>query len=294
MQDLKVDLVKLLRLEAAGERVFVGESPDVGWKRVYGGQVVAQALAAAYRTVDADVHVHSLHCYFLIGGDPRQPIRYEVEPLRDGRSFRTRRVVARQNGEAIFAFAASFHKEETAYDHQLDMPDVPMPEDLPDEREILARHGDRIDPTVRRLLERGPSLDCIEMRVVDYMHYVTVARTPPRQYVWLRARGDFPDDRGFAEAVLAYLSDWSLIETGLLPHGRLLVDPAIQAASLDHALWFHRPFKAGEWFLYAEDSPSNFGGLALARGQIFTRDGTLVASAAQEGLLRLRDPARKA
>jgi acyl-CoA thioesterase-2 len=278
-------LVQLLDLEPIEINLFRGVSPAGLWQRVFGGQVVAQALVAAQRTVDVDRQAHSLHGYFMRPGDPSIPIIYEVGRLRDGGSFTTRRVTAIQKGEAIFALESSFQKEEEGLEHFIEMPDVPAPETLPS-RQQLADNPDIDVPEVVRAFWRADRP--IDMRPVDLDHYTTEKKLPPRANVWFRASGKLPDDRLIQRAVLAYASDMTLLDTALYPHGKAVYHSSIQAASLDHALWFHRPFNLEEWHLYTQDSPNSSGGRGLSRGSIYDRDGRLVASVAQEGLIRLR------
>ena len=277
-------LLSILDLEPLEHNLFRGRSPQVGWQRVFGGQVVGQALVAAARTVEGRI-AHSLHGYFLRPGDPAVPILYEVDRIRDGRSFTTRRVVAIQHGKAIFSMAVSFQAEESGLDHQIAMPAVPQPEDLPSESDISRLYLEGAPEPVRRYWERERP---IELRPVDLRHYLGREALEPSQNVWVRATGKLPDDPEIHRCVLAYASDMTLLDTALFAHGRMVFDPDLQAASLDHALWFHRPFRADEWLLYAEDSPSASGGRGFNRGNLFSRDGRLVASVAQEGLIRVR------
>jgi acyl-CoA thioesterase-2 len=277
-------LLSILDLEQLEHNLFRGLSPQVGWQRVFGGQVIGQALVAAARTVEGRP-VHSLHAYFMLPGDPAVPIIYEVDRIRDGHSFTTRRVVAIQHGQAIFAMSASFQVEETGLDHQGKMPDVPPPESLPTEAELQAAYLVHAPEGVRRYWQRPRP---IELRPVDLRHFLSRDALAPNQNVWVRATGALPDDPDIHRCVLAYASDMTLLDTALFAHGRMIFDPDLQAASLDHALWFHRPFRADEWLLYAEDSPSASGARGFTRGSLFTRDGTLVASVAQEGLVRVR------
>ena len=284
------DLLAILDLETLDGNRFRGRSPDVGWRRIFGGLVIAQALVATMRTVDRSLSPHSLHAYFILPGDPGLPIAYEVDNLRDGRSFATRRAVARQNGAAIFALSASFHREEAGYEHQLAMPSVPAPETLMAEKDIVNGFGDRLPEAVRRYFLRERP---IELRPVSLKRYLGQTPTPeeqaaPTQNVWFRATAQLPDDPRIHLAMLAYASDMTLVDTALVAHGKSVFEPDIQAASLDHAMWFHRPVRMDDWLLYAQDSPSASQALGLARGLIFTRDGRLVASVAQEGLLRPR------
>lgn len=277
------NLLQILDLEMLEHNLFRGRSPQVGWQRVFGGQVIGQALVAASRTVVEDRHVHSLHGYFMRPGDPAVPIIYEVDRIRDGGSFTTRRVVAIQHGKAIFSMSASFQVLEEGLEHQIDMPDVPMPEELPSEADLKEKFLKVAPPSVRAYWERERP---IELRPVDLTHYFSDKPLPPTQYVWVRASHTLPDDPRIHQCVLAYASDMTLLDTSLFPHGKSVFHPDIQAASLDHAMWFHRPFKADEWLLYAEDTPSASGGRGMNRGTLYTRDGKLIASTAQEGLIR--------
>ncbi len=278
-------LLGILDLERLEENLFRGRGPREGWQRVYGGQVLGQALVAAVRTTHADRQAHSAHAYFLLPGDPTQPIIYDVERIRDGRSFTTRRVKAIQNGRAMFAMSVSFQKAEVSLDHQSPMPEVPSPESLPSEKELMARLLTQLPANMKSYWERERP---IEMRLVDASRYFDREQRTPVQYIWMRANGALPDEASVHQCVLAYASDFTLLDTALIAHGKLLFDPDIQLASLDHAMWFHRPFRADDWLLYAQDSPSAYGGRGLCRGKIYTRDGLLVASVAQEGLIRQR------
>jgi acyl-CoA thioesterase-2 len=282
-------LLSLLDLEPLEHNLFRGRSPQSGWQRVFGGQVIGQALVAAARTVEGRL-AHSLHAYFMRPGDPKVPIIYDVDRIRDGKSFNTRRVVAIQHGEAIFSMSASFQVEEGGLDHQIAMADVPMPETLPSEADLKALFLGSAPPVVRRYWERERP---IEVRPVDLRHYVSREPLEPVQRVWVKTTHPLPDDPDIHRCVLAYASDMTLLDTALFSHGRTLFDPDLQVASLDHALWFHRPFRADEWLLYAMDSPSTSGARGFTRGSLFSRDGTLIASVAQEGLLRIRPPEGK-
>lgn len=277
-------LVKLLDLERLEENLFRGSSPQSSWQRVFGGQVIGQALVAACRTVEERAP-HSLHAYFLLPGDPAVPIIYEVERLRDGRSFATRRVKAIQHGRAIFTLSASFQVEEPGLAHAIGMPDVPAPEDLPGEEVVRKSMLAKLPDAVRRYFERERP---IELRPVQYDRWISSAPQDPVFQVWIRATGPLPDADAVHRCVLAYASDMTLLDSTLIAHGRSVFDPLVQAASLDHALWFHAPFRADEWLLYAQESPFSGGARGFARGSIFSRDGRLVASVAQEGLIRLR------
>ena len=291
-------LLAILDLEPLEKNLFRGQSPQQGWQRVFGGQVIGQALQAATRTVE-DRHVHSLHSYFLLPGDPAAPIIYEVDRLRDGGSFTTRRIIAIQHGRAIFAMTASFQKMEPGLEHQVAMPDLPQPEDLPNEQDLKAKFIDTLPDNIRTYWSMDRP---IEMRPVDSTRFFAPATPDPRrdpseargmpvQHVWMRATGRLPDDLPLHQCVLAFASDFTLLDTALVAHGRRTFDPDLQMASLDHAVWFHRPFRADEWLLYVQDSPSTSGARGLCRGLVYTRTGVLVASVAQEGLMRPRKEA---
>ncbi len=281
------ELLKLLDLETLGEDAFRGFSPPNSPRSVYGGQAIAQALVAAQRSVPADRPVHSLHGYFILAGDPKTPIDYHVERVRDGRSFTTRRCAARQKGQTIFSMEASFQIVEEGFDHAIEPPEVPSPESLPTSSALAERLQSFLPRSVVARMQAPSALD---MRVVDPAAAFGVAKPASgRQYFWFRIDGPLPDDDALHRALLAYLSDMTLLNTALAVHHRTIFDPSLQVASLDHALWFHRPFRADDWLLYAQESPSASGGRALIRGSLFTRDGRLVASSAQEGLIRQRD-----
>jgi acyl-CoA thioesterase-2 len=277
-------LIEILDLERLEVNLYRGMSPQVGWQRVFGGQVIGQALVAATRTVE-DRLVHSLHAYFILPGDPKVPIIYEVDRIRDGGSFTTRGVKAIQHGKAIFSMMASFHREEQGFSHQAPMPDVPSPEELPSEEEMRKGILPTMPEPVRRYYERERP---IEMRPVEFNRYLSSDHREPRFHVWMRATQKLPDDPAIHQCVLAYASDMMLLDSALIPHGRTVFEKSIQGASLDHALWFHRSFRADDWLLYAQDTPSAESALGFARGLIFSRDGKLVGSVAQEGLVRQR------
>ena len=285
------DVLAILDLEPLEVNLFRGRSPQSRWQRVFGGQVIGQALVAACRTVE-DVAArppHSLHAYFLLGGDPKVPIIYEVDRIRDGRSFTTRRVIAIQHGHAIFSMSVSFHLPKKDLTHQFTMPDVPKPDALPSEAEIRDRLLPLMPDPVRRYYERERP---IELRPVEYDRYLGEKLEGGRFHVWMRATGRLPDEPAIHQCVLAYASDMTLLDAALIPHGKTVFHDDIMAASLDHSLWFHRPFRADEWLLYVQDSPNLGGSRGFSRGSIFTSDGTLVASVAQEGLLRQRRPSQ--
>ncbi len=282
------DLLQILDLEPLEHNLFRGLSPQVGWQRVFGGQVIGQALVAATRTAPPERTAHSLHCYFMLAGDPKVPIIYQVERLRDGKSFSTRRVTAIQHGRAIFALSASFQISEEGLPHHISMPDnVPPPEELPSEPELKEKFIHLLPENVRRYWERARP---IEMRFVDLTRYISRQKLEPKQYIWIKATEKLPQDHAVHQSVLAYASDMTLLDSTLLAHGRTIFDKDLQIASLDHALWFHRPFRADDWLLYAQDSPSASGARGFARGSIFTKEGVLIASVAQEGLIRQRKP----
>ena len=280
------ELISILDLEPLERNLFRGRSPQSGWQRVFGGQVISQALVAAQRTVEPDRHVHSLHCYFMRPGDPEVPIIYEVDRIRDGKSFTTRRVVAIQHGEAIFSLSASFQIDEPGLEHAIEMPEgIPAPETLLSEKDLVSQFIDQLPEALRKYWQRERP---IEFKPVSLTHYMTREKLPPKQHMWIRVTGPVPDDRALQAAVLAYLSDMTLLDTSLFAHGRSFFDRDIQMASLDHAMWFHRPHRLDDWFLYTQDSPNTSGARGFTRGAIYARDGTLVASVAQEGLIRLR------
>lgn len=280
------NLLTILDLETLEHNLFRGLSPQVGWQRVFGGQVIGQALVAASRTVPDERRAHSLHCYFMLAGDPKVPIIYQVERLRDGKSFTTRRVTALQHGRAIFALSASFQIQENGLTHHSDTPDnIPSPDQLPSESELKEKFMAVVPEQVRKYWERERP---IEMRFIDLTRYISRQKLEPKQYIWIKATGALPDDYAVHQAVLAYASDMTLLDSTLLAHGRSIFDRDLQVASLDHALWFHRPFRADEWLLYAQDSPSTSGARGFARGSIYSQSGELIASVAQEGLIRIR------
>ena len=278
-------LIGLLDLEPLEDNLFRGQSLNPGWQRVFGGQVIAQALVAATRTVEVRRIAHSLHGYFMRPGDPERPIVYDVVRDRDGGSFSTRRVIARQHGEPIFSMSASFHVEEPGLDHQSPMPAVPPPEALAGDKDLVAAHADRMSAGMRRYFERDRA---ILLKPCDPQHYVDPKPDASAKLnVWFKSAGPLADDPALHRAVLAYASDMTLLDTSFVPHGRNIFDQSIMAASLDHAMWFHRPFRADDWLLYAQDTPSASGARGFNRGLVFDRAGRLVASTAQEGLIRV-------
>lgn len=290
-----IDLLRLLDLEPIEVNLFRGISPPSSWPRVYGGQVIAQAMVAACRTVPKRLP-HSLHAYFILPGDKTAPIVYEVGRLRDGRTYATRRVTAIQHGQPIFTMIASFAAaEDSPIDHQNPMPKVPPPEDFSPKKMRAHPLMAKAPPALRRYFEteendrRRP----IEMRHVEFSRYFGEKIPEGRVNLWMRSNVKLPDDPAIHVCALAYASDMTLLDAALARHGKGVFDQDLASASLDHAMWFHRPFRADDWLLYSQDSPNAHSGRSLARGSIFTRDGTLVATVAQEGVLRLRGPGPK-
>lgn len=283
MQPLK-KIIEILDLEEIEQNRYLATSPNEGWQRVYGGQVIGQALVAASRTVDAGREVHSLHGYFLRGGDTGIPILYKVDRIRDGRSFTTRRVMAIQKGQPIFTLSISFQVREAGLDHQFEMPESPDPEALPDEDQLrLEQAADWPE----EMLENYVTTSAIQIKHMNPADFVNPSPMPAQQNCWMRTREALPKDPGLHQCVLAYLSDWSLLDTAIRPHAVSYLNTDMQVASLDHAMWFHRPFRADDWLLYQQDSPVAYGGRGYTRGLIFNQQGELVASTAQEGLIRV-------
>ena len=279
------DLIGLLELEPIEYNIYRGRNRDIGTGRIFGGQVLAQSLVAAQRTVEDDVVAHSMHGYFILPGDLDIPVVYFVDRLRDGRSFATRRVTAIQHGRAIFNMSCSFQRAEEGLSHQAGMPEVPPPEDLQPEIERIRAVADRIPAEQRAVLTQDRPLD---IRPVETIDLFDPAPRDPVRHIWIRALGDVPGQPLHHQALLAYASDYGLLGAALQPHGRSYREPDVMAATLDHALWLHRPCRMDEWLLYAIESPASGGGRGFARGSFFTRDGTLVASVAQEGVIRVR------
>jgi acyl-CoA thioesterase-2 len=279
-------LAETLQLERLEVNLFRGRTPDNRPGRIFGGQVIAQSLLAAYETVEDRV-CHSLHCYFIRPGDPTVPIVFEVDRSRDGGSFTTRRVIAVQHGQQIFNLAASFQVTEEGFEHQLPMPKTPAWQEMPDERaarrEMMKKHPEQFKDWMDR---HQP----IELRSEDARTYFTQGPSDPESASWIRCRDPVGEDVRMHQVVLAYASDMNLLSTSMRPHGVHWQTPGFQSASLDHAMWFHRPVNIENWHLYAQDSPSASGGRGFIRGSIYAEDGTLVASVAQEGLIRLRKP----
>ena len=280
--DSTLQLIDLLTLEKIEENIFRGQNYQAPWGRVFGGQVLAQSLHAAYQTVEAGRAVHSLHSYFLLSGDLSLPIIYNVERVRDGGSFSTRRVVAVQKGRPIFILSASFQKEQAGLDHQIDMPDVPPPHELLTDVELIESLKDTLPETHRRYTIPRP----MEFRPVETFDLVNPQSAVPFQHIWIKAKGDFVTPLSMHHQILSYISDFNLLLTAMLPHRSTTTFEEVFFASLDHAMWFHRPFRTDEWLLFAMDSPSASNERGFTRGNFFTEDGKLVASVVQEGLIR--------
>lgn len=285
MSNVLDDLIKLLDVKLVETDAFLGQSQDLGFPNVFGGQVLGQALMAASKTVDGR-GVHSLHGYFLRPGLVSEPIYYEVDQIRTGRSFSTRRVVAKQGGRAIFNMSISFHNEELGFEHQAQKPSVPGPDGMPSELERARKIKDQIPAKIR---EKFTCDRPIEIRVIDPVDPFNPHKRPAKKYSWIKAIHDVPDNPMIHLALLAYASDFGLATAALLPHGVSFLSPKMQVASLDHAMWFHRPFRIDDWLLYEKESPSASNSRGFNRGSIFGSDGSLVASVAQESLIRQRD-----
>ncbi|ANE76455.1 acyl-CoA thioesterase II [Dickeya solani] len=277
------NLLDLLNLEKLEEGLFRGQSQDLGLRQVFGGQVVGQALSAAKQTVPAERFIHSFHSYFLLPGDSQKPIIYDVETLRDGNSFSTRRISAIQNGRSIFYMTASFQTRESGFEHQNDMPQVTPPDDLPSEQDIARSMEHLIPPVMRQVFTNDRP---IEIRPVKFHNPLKGEAAPPVRQVWCRANGVMPDDERAHQYLLSYTSDCHFLLTALQPHGVGFLERGMQVATIDHAMWFHRPFRLDDWLLYSVESPSAFGARGFVRGQFYTREGVLVASSVQEGVIR--------
>lgn len=279
------ELLKLLKLEKIEENIFRGESQDMGFGNVFGGQVLGQALSAASQTVESKRQVHSMHGYFLRAGDSSKPIVYTVDCIRDGKSFTTRRVVAVQKGRPIFSMSTSFQAEESGFDHQDTMPEVPGPEGIESQTESYRKIAHMIP---KNILDKMVCETPIEIRVVNPVNPFAPQKMAPRKYVWFKAISKIPDDISIHRYMLAYASDFNLVSTSLNPHGKTFWSSDMQVASLDHAMWFHRDFRMDDWLLYDMNSPSACRARGLSIGNVFTREGILVATVAQEGLIRYR------
>jgi len=285
MSQVLDELLALLKLEVIEQGIYRGQSQDLGFRALFGGQVMGQALSAAKETVEEERLVHSLHSYFLRPGDASKPVVYEVEKIRDGKSFSTRRVQAIQNGKAIFYMTASFQYPESGFDHQDTMPDVPSPEELPSYNDFLIANQKYLPENARaRFLAEKP----IELRPVQQYNWFKPEVSKAESQVWIKANGMLPDDLRIHMYMLAYTSDFQFLPTALFPHGVSYFHPNFQIATIDHAMWFHRPFRFDDWLLYSIQSPSATSGRGLVKGQIFNQQGELVASTMQEGVIRQR------
>ncbi|MBT6027542.1 MAG: acyl-CoA thioesterase II [Porticoccaceae bacterium] len=292
MSEALKQLLDILKLEKIDTNLYRGITPETSGKRVFGGQVFAQAMRAAQDTVDSERMVHSQHAYFLRPGDPSVPILYDVDNIRDGGSFTTRRVVASQRGKAIFNTSLSFQILEPGLSHQCEMPQCPSPEDLTDDSQHWDKIREQLNPTAKtKPKKHRPRLLPIQMRSVEPIDYINPVAREAEQFVWIKTAGELPteQDAGLHNAILAYASDFSLMSTALMPHEVSIMNPKLQPASLDHAIWFHDSFRADEWLLYHMDSLRSSRSRGLSRGTFYSRDGRLVASTIQEGLMRLRD-----
>jgi len=283
MSQVLDELLELLSLETIEQGLYRGNSQDLGFGRVFGGQVIGQALVAAKHTVSSEFGINSFHSYFLRMGDVNKPIVYDVETIRDGRSIATRRAKAIQHGKPIFYLTASFHITEQAFDHQSEMPQVTGPQALKSEVEIAREHQDLIPPSVR---EQFTCDRPIEIRAVESVNVLKPEKSAPKRHVWMRANGNLPDDIRVHKYLLSYASDFSFLPVAGQPHGISFMTPKLQMATIDHSMWFHRDFRFDDWLLYEVDSPSASGGRGFVTGKFYDRNGRLVASTAQEGVLR--------
>jgi len=278
-------LLKAIELEKIDKNIFRGTSHDVGSPQVYGGQALSQALHAAMLTVPDDRFVHSLHAYFILPGKLDVPIIYQVLHIRDGGSFTTRRVTGIQNGKAIFILAASFQLLQEGLEHQIDMPDITPPEELQSDVDLMNQFKDQIPKRFKNFLRPRP----IEFRPVNPLSFILPQKQEPKRHIWMKAKGNLPDDLTIHQRVLAYASDYNLLITALLPHQNKVAIQNLQLASLDHAMWFHRSFRVDEWILYVLDSPSASNTRGFTRGSIYTKEGVLISSVVQEGLMRKKE-----
>lgn len=286
MSQALTNLLQLLDLEKLEECLFRGNSEHIGLPQVFGGQVIGQALSASRYTVPDDRTVHSMHSYFLYPGDPEKPIIYDVDKLRDGRSFSTRRVKAIQNGRPIFYLTASYHGEVPGFEHQDPIPDIPGPENYVSEQELIKKYAHLLP---KKFAESFIQEKAIEVRPVSIIDPINPKKMEAKQYLWIKATGNLPKNQLMHQYLLGYASDWGFLTTSLHPHGVSLLTPNFQVATIDHSIWFHRPFNMDEWLLFAIESPTASNTRGLVRGQIFNQQGTLVASAVQEGVMRWRD-----
>ncbi|WP_297531861.1 acyl-CoA thioesterase II [Thalassolituus sp.] len=291
MSDVLQGLVELLEPTGIGENTFRGETQDLGFRALFGGQVMAQSLSSALKTLpEGDWHAHSFHVYFMLAGTVTDHLEFEVDRLRDGRSFCTRQVKAIQNGRAILTMICSFQQTEEGFEHQAAMPEVKGPDGIPSQVELARMFRDYFPEKVRDIYTADKP---IEMRVLDPVNIFAPTKKDPVKYLWMKADGSLPEDTDLHAKLLAYASDFNLLPTSLHPHARSYGQKGMQMASLDHSVWFHRPFRMDEWLLYAIDSPNAGGGRGFCRGQVFNQKGELVASVAQEGLIRYREPEEK-
>lgn len=285
MSQVLTDLLSLLALERIEDGIYRGKSQDLGFKALFGGQVMGQSVSAALETVDPERVIHSLHAYFLRPGDAEKPVVYEVENIRDGKSFNTRRVKAIQNGKPIYYMTASFQKPEEGFEHQNEMPDVPPPEEIESYSDFIFDHQEFLPDSIRgKFISEKP----IEIRPIQKYNWVHPEKSEPLCQMWIKANGTLPDDPKVHSCMLSYCSDFQFLPTSLMPHGVTHWDPSFQIATVDHAMWFHRPFRIDEWLLYSTESPSACSGRGLVKGQIFNQKGELVASTMQEGVIRQR------
>lgn len=291
MSEVLDALVELLEPTGTGENSFRGETQDLGFRALFGGQVMAQSLASALKTLpEGDWHAHSFHVYFMLAGTVTDPLEFEVDRLRDGRTFCTRQVKAIQNGRPILTMICSFQQPEEGFEHQAPMPEVKGPDGIHSQLELARMFRDYFPEKVRDIYTADKP---IEMRVLDPVNIFAPTKKDPVKYLWMKADGTLPDDVDLHAKLLAYASDFNLLPTSLHPHARSYGQKGMQMASLDHSVWFHRPFRMDEWLLYAIDSPNAGGGRGFCRGQVFNQQGELVASVAQEGLIRYREPENK-
>lgn len=291
MSDVLQGLVELLEPTGIGENTFRGETQDLGFRALFGGQVMAQSLSSALKTLpEGEWHAHSFHVYFMLAGTVTDHLEFEVDRLRDGRSFCTRQVKAMQNGRAILTMICSFQQTEEGFEHQAAMPEVKGPDGIPSQVELARMFRDYFPEKVRDIYTADKP---IEMRVLDPVNIFAPTKKDPVKYLWMKADGSLPEDTDLHAKLLAYASDFNLLPTSLHPHARSYGQKGMQMASLDHSVWFHRPFRMDEWLLYAIDSPNAGGGRGFCRGQVFNQKGELVASVAQEGLIRYREPEEK-
>ncbi len=285
MSQVLEQLVELLQLEPIETNLFRGQSQDLGFPQLFGGQVIGQALSAAKQTIESDRVSHSFHSYFLLPGDSKLPVVYDVEAIRDGRSISTRRVKAIQKGRTIFYMTVSFHVPDDGFDHQDSMPNVTLPDNLPSELDIARKYAEFIpEPLRMRFTCEKP----IEMRPVEFFNPLKPEKAPPKRHIWMKTNGKLPDDLRIHKYALAYASDFSFLPTAALSHGVSFMTKGLQMATIDHSMWFHRPFRFDDWLLYVIESPSASSQRGFVRGKIFDKQGRLVASTAQEGIMRFK------